>query len=108
MASTVDFRKRIETLAAVIRPARSVAARVEELPDADRQLYRRWRLACVDWHQKFNRSDAAYQAYLDGESFPELPYRLEIAIFGLPVEVLKTETLADAAEKWRQAMEKRS
>ncbi|MGF3067449.1 hypothetical protein, partial [Facklamia sp. P12950] len=80
-----------------IRPANSLAAKLECLSVHEREIFDTWKADCALWHAQFQEPDAAYEALLEGNSPPSLYYLVRTKLFG-PDLILNT---ADAESEWR-------
>lgn len=101
-----DLLRRLAALETAVRPNHSLAARVERLSPSDRQTYEHYRTERAAWSGQFLEPDGAYRAFLNGDSGPQLPHRVAEALFGQPVEITRKDSNADAAEKFREFLEK--
>lgn len=89
-----DLSRRLEKLAAIIRPTNSLAATVEALSPVERAIYNRWKSACAGWHSQFSTSSGAYEALLEGSEPPELDRRLFEFLHG-PRQRFETDATLD-------------
>lgn len=100
-------RNRIAALLLAIRPAHSIAARLEALSADDRAHYERWKERYDEWfkrckarHDEDNEPDARpYACMLAGFEPPTLRRDIARVLFGESPKILNIE--ADAARKYK-------
>jgi hypothetical protein len=89
-------RSRLAALIAIVRPAKSLAARVDMLSDTDRNFYEEWKARCERWMLRYPDGEA-YEKHLDGYG-PKLLDDVSIALIGEIPRILKTHDDSDAAQ----------
>ena len=104
MALTERIRNRIDALFAILKPANSLASRVDALSEDDRQIYDRYSdrmkdfIARNDIDENGERGNA-WARSIEGYG-PHLPDRIYSALFGTTPQILKTDTNDIAARKY--------
>jgi hypothetical protein len=98
------LHRRLASLTAAIRPAKSVAARVAALPVKDQQRYHGWRAACAE-HYAAHPDGEAYSLSLAGDHGPWLPGHIKIAVFGVAKDIPADATVEEAATIYQRFME---
>ncbi|MET4799081.1 hypothetical protein [Bradyrhizobium sp. LB11.1] len=107
---TASDRKQLGALIAIVKPARSLAARLETLPDEQRDYYARWQARYEQWIErcKANHDDEIeiearpYASMLEGRGPPMMNRDVEAALFNETPKILSTDTETDAARKWME------
>jgi hypothetical protein len=89
-------RQRLEALIAIVKPSRSIAARLDMLTDDDRNYFDEWKARCERWMRRYPDGEA-YEKHLDGYS-PQLRDDISVALFGEMPRILKTHNDSDAAQ----------
>lgn len=101
-------RSRLAALIAIVKPAHSLAARLDALTDDQRDYYARWEARYERWiewckaqHDDETEIDARPYAY-SLQRYPPTTLRrdVETALFGETPKILKTDSNDDAARKW--------
>lgn len=111
MGITDRDRNRLAALILLIRPAHSIAARVEALNEADRARYNRysermsaWIERCKAKHDDDIEIEARpYAHMLEGYDPPTM--RGAKALFGEEPRILLIDTETDAARKWMDQLQ---
>ncbi|MET4603436.1 hypothetical protein ABIB90_002914 [Bradyrhizobium sp. JR4.1] len=102
-------RNRLAALIAIVKPAHSIAAKLEAITDEQRNSYAGWEARHERWIEwckaqhddEIEDDDARPYAYsLQRYPPPTLRREVETALFGQAPKILKTDTEADAARKW--------
>lgn len=104
MTRIASIKKRLAALLAVVKPAHSLAAKLDTLNEDDRarySLYAERLSAFVARHDIDPDGNAgnAYAMTLRGYG-PRLPEMIGKALFGDEPKILLTDTETDAARKW--------
>lgn len=83
--------------------------RLAELSDADRRQYEAWKQRCAEHFAQHNGPPGSYFAnWIDGKiERPHLPRHLERKLSGDEPQILETDSLTEAAEKWAHYREQR-
>lgn len=101
-------RSRLAALIAIVKPAHSLAARLDALTDEQRDYYARWKASNERWFERCKARhddeievDARPYAYAL-QQYPPLTLRrdVESSLFGANPKILKTDTEDEAARKW--------
>lgn len=106
---TASDRKQLDALIAIVRPAHSLAAKLETLTDEQRARYDRHSecmlafIARNDIDEDGKRGNAYAMTLRDYG--PRLPSPIATALFGDMPKILKTDTEADAARKWMEYLQ---
>lgn len=95
-----EIRNAIEQLYIKIRPMLGMEARLHLLSAQELERYYQWKQDYADWSKHFVTSDGEYEAYLNGETGPALPYYIKLKLSGKIIHFPKTITLEDIREKW--------
>lgn len=106
-------RSRLAALIAIVKPAHSLAAKLETLTDEQRDYYARWKARYERWiegckahHDDEIELDARPYAYsLQGHGPPALRRDVKTALFGEAPKILKTDTEDTAARKWMDQLQ---
>ncbi|WP_161495369.1 hypothetical protein [Bradyrhizobium sacchari] len=102
-------RSRLAALIAIVKPAHSLAARLETLTDEQRDSYARWEALYERWiewckahHDDEIEVDARPYAYLLQRCPPPptLHRDVQTPLFGETPKILRTDTEDEAARKW--------
>ncbi|MBR0845227.1 hypothetical protein JQ607_33995 [Bradyrhizobium liaoningense] len=101
-------RSRLAALIAIVKPAHSLAAKLETLTGEQRDYYERWKASNERWFErcKAKHDDEIelearpYAQMLEGYGPPSMRRDVETALFDETPRVLLTDTEADAARKW--------
>lgn len=105
MPVTERDRSRLAALIAIVRPARSLAARVDALGDDHREIYDRYSecmkdfIARNDIDPDTDECGNAWAMVLRGYG-PRLPEPIATALHDATPQILKTDTDDNAARKW--------
>ncbi|MET3793333.1 hypothetical protein [Aquamicrobium terrae] len=79
--------------------------RIEALNPADRAIYDAWKRERIVWSRQFAPGEQ-FAAYLDDErGGPQLARHVERQLFPGSQIITSNDNVADAAEKWRRALE---
>jgi hypothetical protein len=97
-------RSRVQALMLLVRPSRSIAARVQTLNDTDRAQYDHYfeRMSSFIARNDIDEDGEAGRAFamtLRGYG-PRLPEPINTALFGATPQILKTDNESDAARKY--------
>jgi hypothetical protein len=106
VTTIASIKKQLAVLLAVVKPAHSVAAKLETLNEDDRARYDRY---CDGLSAFIARNDIdadgdagnAYAMILRGYG-PRLPERIGKPLFGETPSIIKTDSDDDAARKWME------
>ncbi|MCP1843623.1 hypothetical protein ACVIHI_003459 [Bradyrhizobium sp. USDA 4524] len=104
-----SIKKQIAALLAVVKPAHSLAARLDALSPDDRAHYERWKTRHDEWFErcKARRDDEIevearpYARMLEGYGPPTMRRDVETALFGEMPRILSTASDDDAAIIYR-------
>lgn len=100
---TARDRSRLAALIAIVKPAHSLAARVDALNDDHRNYYLGWSAHWSQWINRHNDDDGrAYGLTLAGYGPVQLPADIATALHGAMPQILKTDSDNDAANKFRE------
>lgn len=109
MTTIASIKKQLAALLAVVKPAHSLAAKLDTLDENDRARYDRYAddlsafIARNDIDADGNAGNA-YAMTLRGYG-PRLPETIGKALFGETREIFKTDTDDDAARKWMEYLQ---
>ncbi|MGB3347886.1 MAG: hypothetical protein WBA85_03905 [Brucella anthropi] len=95
-----EIRNAIEELYTKIRPTLGMEARLHLLSTQELKRYYQWKQDYADWSKRFISPDGEYEAYLNGEAGPALPYYVKAKLSGNIIHFPKTITLEDIRDKW--------
>lgn len=106
MTTIASIKKQLAALLAVVKPAHSLAAKLDTLDDDDRarhELYSERLSAFIARYDIDSDGDAgnAYAMSLRGYG-PRLPETISQALFGETPKLFETDTDDDAARKWME------
>lgn len=98
-------RSRLQALILLVRPSRSIAARVQTLNDTDRAQYDHYSERMSSFIARndideYGEPGNAFAMTLRGYG-PRLPETINTALFGATPQILKTDNDNDAADKFR-------
>lgn len=94
-------KRRLDYLWAVVRPAKSLAARLANLTDEQRAAYDAWVAGQERWRESEPHLNA-YERTLNGDVGPQLYCDVQDALFGSAPTIPIDATAADAAEIYRR------
>ncbi|UGX97124.1 hypothetical protein G6321_00019120 [Bradyrhizobium barranii subsp. barranii] len=106
-------RSRLAALIAIVKPAHSLAARLDALTDEQRDYYNRWEARYEQWTARCNATHddeieieaRPYARMLEGYGPPAMRRDVETALFGETPKILLTETDDTAARKWMDQLQ---
>jgi hypothetical protein len=95
-------KRRLDALIAIVKPANSLAARLDTLTDNERDWYNGWKAYCDRYIQRHSDGDA-YAKHLDGYGpFGGLRDDIKIALFGETPHIIVSDDIDTAAQRyWR-------
>jgi hypothetical protein len=93
-------RKRLDALIAIVKPANSLAARIDTLSDDQRDWYDGWKVYCERWMR--GHGERAYKLTLEGFSPVGLREDISIALFGETPRILETDDDNKAAQIYQR------
>lgn len=100
-------RSRLAALIAIVKPANSLAARLDALTDEQRDYYWYWHQRYGDWLKRClsldddNEPDARpYARMLERDTSPRLRRDVETALFGETPKILLDASDEQAAQLW--------
>jgi len=94
-------KRRLDHLWTVVRPAKSVAARLANLTDEQRAVYDAWVVGQERWRGSEPQLNA-YQRILNGDVGPQLRRDVQDFLFGSAPTISIDATASDAAEIYRR------
>ena len=100
MPITERDRTRLDALIAIVKPANSLAARLDTLTDDQLNWYHGWRAHCDQWMHKYGRR--AYELNLNGFGPVKLREDISIALFGEMPRIPKTDDDDIAADIYQR------
>ncbi len=95
MGVTERDRTRLDALIAIVKPANSLAARLDTLSDGQRDWYDGWEAHCEQWMRR--NGERAYELALCGFRPVGLRSDISTALFGEMPRILKTHSDSEAA-----------
>jgi hypothetical protein len=93
-------KRRLDALIAIVKPANSLAARLDSLTDDQRNWYEGWKTHCERWMRK--NGERAYQRILEGYGPAGLREDIGIALFGELPRILQTDDDEKAAQIYQR------
>ena len=93
-----SLRRRVAALSEIVRPRASLAAKVAALGDHERAEYDQWRKEMDRWHGRFLTPEASYQAAMNSDWMPRLPFHVADMLFGRPARIPETATVDQARQ----------
>ena len=96
MPVTDRDRQRLDALIAIVKPANSLAARLDTLTADQREWYDGWKAHRERWMRR--NDERAYELTLNGYGPVGLRKDISVALFGEMPGILKTHNDSDAAQ----------
>jgi hypothetical protein len=94
-------KRRLDALIAIVKPANSLAARIDKLTTDQRDWYDGWKAHCERW-MRINSDDRAYELTLSGFGPVGLRDDISIALFGEMPRIFQTDDENKAAEIYQR------
>lgn len=102
MPITERDKRRLDALIAIVKPANSLAARIDTLSDNQRDWFRARNAHCKKWLLKNDDEQGrAYRLTLDGYGPFGLREDISVALFGPAPQILTTDDEQTSAQKYR-------
>jgi hypothetical protein len=93
-------KTRLDALIAIVKPANSLAARLDTLNDDQRDWYDGWKAHCERWMSR--NDERAYEITLNGGGPISLREDITTALFGEMPRILKTDDDDKAAQIYQR------
>ncbi|MCH4540679.1 hypothetical protein [Ochrobactrum sp. A-1] len=95
-----EIRNAIEQLYIKIRPMLGMEARLHLLNAQELERYYQWKQEYTDWSKNFSSQDEEYEAYLNGETGPALPFYIKVKLSGNIIHFPKNISLESIRETY--------
>jgi hypothetical protein len=93
-------KRRLDALIAIVKPANSLAARIDTLTADQRGWYDGWKAHCERWMRR--NGERAYEITLNGRGPVNLRKEISVALFGEMPRILMTDDDNGAADIYRR------
>jgi hypothetical protein len=93
-------KRRLDALIAIVKPANSLAARIDTLTADQRDWYDGWKAHCEQWIRR--NGERAYEITLKGRGPVNLREDITIALFGEMPRILETDDYNRAAQIYQR------